>query len=74
VKNTLAVKIPTSDWESPPLLVKKDPLHHFGFTLDLRGPNYATEKIDLTMPHLEQEPAKLLGAKDFAKLDFAQGC
>jgi hypothetical protein len=72
-KNKLAVKIPTSAWASPPLLVKKDPPHYFRFTLALRGPNYATEKSDLTMPNLEQELAKLLGAKFFAKLDFAQG-
>jgi hypothetical protein len=72
VNNKLAVKIPTSDWASPPLLVKKDP-HYFRFTLHLRGPNYATEKSDLTMPSLEQKLAKLLGAKFFAKLDFAQG-
>jgi hypothetical protein len=73
VKNKLAVKTPTSDWASPPLLVKKDPPHYFRFTLDLRGPNYATEKSDLTVPNFEQKQAELLGAKAFAKLDFPQG-
>jgi hypothetical protein len=73
VKNKLAVKIPTSDRASPPFLVKKDPPHNFRFTLDLRGPNYATERREITMPNLEQKLAKLLGAKFFAKLDFAQG-
>jgi hypothetical protein len=65
VNNKLAVKIPTSDWESPPLPFKNDPPHCFRFILDLRGPNYATEKSDLTMPNLEQELAMLLGAKFF---------
>jgi hypothetical protein len=73
VKNKLAVKFTTSEWASPPLLVKKDPPHYFRFTLDVTGPNFATEKNDLKMPNLEQELPKVLGAKDFAKLDFAQG-
>jgi hypothetical protein len=36
-------------------------------------PDQRYGKSDLTMPNLEQELAKLLGAKGFAKLDFAQG-
>jgi hypothetical protein len=63
LRNQLAVKIKTSDWVSPPLLVKKDPPAYFRFTLDLRGPNYATRKLDFIMPNLEEELAKLSGAK-----------
>jgi hypothetical protein len=73
LRNKLAVKIKTSDWVSPPLLVKKDPPAYFRFTLDLRGPNYATRKHNFVMPNLEEELAKLSGAKYFARLDFAQG-
>jgi hypothetical protein len=73
LRNKLAVKVKTSDWVSPPLLVKKDPPAYFRFTRDLRGPNYATRKHDFVMPNLEEELAKLSGAKYFAKLDFAQG-
>jgi hypothetical protein len=72
LSNKLAVKIKTSDWVSPPLLVKKYPPAYFRFTLDLRGPNYATRKHDFVMPDLEEELAKLSGATYFAKLDFAQ--
>jgi hypothetical protein len=63
LRNKLAVKIKTSDWVSPPLLVKKGPPAYFRFTLDLRGPNYATRKHDFVMENLEEEPAKLSGGK-----------
>jgi hypothetical protein len=73
LRNKLEVKIKTSEWVSPPLLMKKGPPACFRFTLDLRGPNYATRKHDFVMPNLEEELAKLSGAKYFAKIDFAQG-
>jgi Reverse transcriptase (RNA-dependent DNA polymerase) len=71
--NKLAVTIKTSDWVSPPLLVKKDPPAYFRITLDLRGPNYASRRHEFFMTNLEEELAKLAGAKYFAKLYFAQG-
>jgi hypothetical protein len=72
LRNRLAVKIKTSDWVSPPLLVKKYPPAYFIFSLDLRGPNYATRKHDFVLPNLEQEPAKLARGEILSKLDFAQ--
>jgi hypothetical protein len=67
------VKIKTSDWVSPPLLVKKDPPAYFRFTLDLRGPNYSTRKHDFFHAKFGRRASKLSGAKYFAKLNFALG-
>jgi hypothetical protein len=58
LRNKVAVKIKTSDWVSPPLLVKKDPPAYFRFTLDLRGPNYATRKPDFVMTKFGRRASK----------------
>jgi hypothetical protein len=56
-QNKLAMRIGTAECHciSPSLLVKKAPPDFFRFTVDLRGPNYATVKDDFVTPNLEEE-------------------
>lgn len=63
-------KNPNSKWASPALVVPKPGSDSLRFTVDPRGPNSKTVRIQSAMPHLDSLFQDCEGSSCFTNLDF----